>query len=218
MARPRNNEVHEQIEREARTLFLEKGYKNTSYADIAAACGLAKTNVQQHFPKKELFISDLYQDLLDELDTFLTEHKERTDNYFVNLYRIGQLLFGFLLGTEELRRFTFDLLSDRNLTDIMIDLEVAWATSYEVGFTKDELATFGDDIAMIMGGIYELIYRNLKVGVAMHPEDIQTRIMTMFAYTRGLSAEEAAKLFPRGLVSAEEFADANTYLQQKLFQ
>ena len=217
MPRPKNNEAHEQMIREARRLFREQGYIATSYADIAEACGVAKTNVQQHFPSKDRFITDLYRDLLDELDTFLSERGERTDNYFVNLYRIGQLLFSFLLGSEPMRRFTMDVISDRNLTEIMIDLEVDWATSYEVGFSKEELAAFQDDIAMIMGGIYELLYRKLRKEEPITPQEIQTRIMSQFAFLRGLSLEEIQSLFPADLVPEEEFDSASRYLEKKLF-
>ena len=42
MPRPKNNELHEQMIREARKLFAEKGYAATSYADIAEACFFEK--------------------------------------------------------------------------------------------------------------------------------------------------------------------------------
>ena len=217
MPRPKNNELHEQMIREARKLFAEKGYAATSYADIAEACGVAKTNVQQHFPSKDLFLSDLYEDMLDELDAFLDESGERTDNYYVNLYRIGQLLFGFLLGSDAMKQFTMDVISHRELTSTMIDLEVRWATSYEVGFSKEELRSFADDIAMIMGGIYELLYRKLRAGEELTPEEIQTRIMGQFAYLRGLPPEEIKALFPPDLIPPEEYEAASAHLQQKLF-
>lgn len=217
MPRPKNNLLHEQMTRAARRLFLEQGYAGTSYADIADACGVAKTNVQQHFPKKDLFIRDFFRDLLDESDAFFEARGERTDNYYVNLYRIGQVFFAFLLSSEEMVRFTTDVISHRELTEIMIDLEVDWATSYEVGFTKEELGTFADDIAMIMGGIYELLYRQLRRGGTLSPQEIQTRIMTLFAFTRGLSRAETEALFPKDLIPEEEFTEAIRHLHKKLF-
>ena len=217
MPRPKNKELHEQMTREARRLFMEKGYIATSYADIADACGVAKTNVQQHFPSKGRFIADLYRDLLDELDAYLAEQGQRTDSYFVNLYHIGQLLFTFLLDSEPMRRFTTEIISDRNLTEVMIDQEVEWATNYEVGFSKEELRRFEDDIAMIMGGIYELLYRKLRNNEVPSPQAIQSRIMTQFAFLRGMTVEEAQALFPADLVSEQEFDTVTQLLQQRLF-
>lgn len=217
MPRPKNNELHQQITLAARNLFYQNGYTATSYADIADACGLAKTNIQQHFPTKDRFITDFYRDLLDELDACLEKQGTRTDNYYVNLYLIGQYLFSFLLGSEPMKKFTMDIISHRELTEIMIDLEVEWATSYEVGFSKEELAAFRDDIAMIMGGIYELLYRKLKAGEELAPEDIQFRIMGQFAYLRGKSLEEIRGLFPSDLISDEQFSATNEYLSRALF-
>ena len=217
MPRPKNNELHEQMTREARRLFIEKGYVATSYADIAQACGVAKTNVQQHFPAKDRFITDFHRDLLDELDAYLADQDKRTNNYYVNLYHIGQLLFAFLLNSEAMRRFTMEIISDRNLTEIMIDQEVEWATNYEVGFSKEELSRFEDDIAMIMGGIYELLYRKLRNNEVPSPQAIQSRIMTQFAFLRGMTVEEAQALFPADLVSEQEFYTVTQLLQQRLF-
>ena len=155
--------------------------------------------------------------MLDELDAYLADQDKRTNNYYVNLYHIGQLLFAFLLNSEAMRRFTMEIISDRNLTEIMIDQEVEWATNYEVGFSKEELSRFEDDIAMIMGGIYELLYRKLRNNEVPSPQAIQSRIMTQFAFLRGMTVEEAQALFPADLVSEQEFYTVTQLLQQRLF-
>ena len=99
----------------------------------------------------------------------------------------------------------------------MIDQEVEWATNYEVGFSKEELSRFEDDIAMIMGGIYELLYRKLRNNEVPSPQAIQSRIMTQFAFLRGMTVEEAQALFPADLVSEQEFYTVTQLLQQRLF-
>ncbi|MEU1392291.1 MULTISPECIES: TetR family transcriptional regulator [unclassified Nonomuraea] len=48
-------------------LFLERGYDDVTIADVAAAAGVAKMTVTNHFPLKEDLILDRHEELVDGL-------------------------------------------------------------------------------------------------------------------------------------------------------
>lgn len=205
------------MEIEARRLFLEKGFAKTSYQDIADACGVQKTNVQKHFPHKDLFIDHFFQDLLDSSDEFFATRGELPDDYYQALYVVGQIHFAFLLSTPELRRLTLDIVSDRKLTEAMISLDVKWATAYLTGFSLEEQQEFADNVSVVMGGMYELLYRKMSTGTPLDPQSFQKLAMDLFTFIQGISRDEAADLFPPDLISAEEYAEAVQFLTKRVF-
>ena len=206
------------IETAARKLFLQKGYAATSYQDIAEACGLEKTNVQKHFAHKDVFIDCFFEDLLDCSDEFFADRSTLPDNYYQALYVVGQIHFAFLLSTPELERFTYDIVSDRKLTETMISLDVRWATQYLEGFSLEEQQTFADNVAVVMGGMYELLYRKLSSGEGVDPESFQQLAMRLFTFIQGIPEEDVATLFPPDLLTPDDFREAVTFLTKKIFQ
>ncbi len=206
-----------QYEQAARRLFLEKGYARTSIRDIAEACGVEKTNVQKHFPHKDLFIDHFFEDLLDSSDEFFAKRKMLPDDYYQALYYIGQIHFAFLLSSEELRRLTLDIVSDRKLTETMIQLDVRWATQYLEGFSLEEQQTFADNVAVVMGGMYELLYRKLSSGAGIDPESFQQLAMRLFTFVQGIPEEDVATLFPPDLLTPDDFRDAVAFLTKRIF-
>ena len=216
MAR-RTSPTAEKIETTARKLFLEKGYAATSYQDIAEACGLEKTNVQKHFAHKDEFIDHFFEDLLDCSDEFFAARGTLPDDYYQALYVVGQIHFAFLLSTPELERFTYDVVSDRKLTETMISLDVRWATQYLEGFSLEEQQTFADNVAVVMGGMYELLYRKLSAGTPIDPEEFQRLAMNLFVFIQGIPADRAGALFPPDLLTPADFSEAIRFLTDKLF-
>lgn len=201
----------------ARALFLEKGYAKTSYADIAKAAGTEKTNVQKHFPHKDLFLDHFFRDLLDHADRFFAEGGMLPDNYYQALYLIGQVHFAFLLSTPGLQQLTLDIVSDRKLTETMIEQDVRWATKYLSGFSLEEQQSFADNVAVVMGGMYELLYRRLSSGTPIEPGPFQKLAMNLFTFIQGISPEEAARLFPPDLLTAKDYEDAVSFLHKNMF-
>ncbi|WP_327586945.1 TetR/AcrR family transcriptional regulator [Nonomuraea sp. NBC_00507] len=51
----------------ATRLFVERGYDDVTIADVAAAAGVAKMTVTNHFPLKEDLVLDLHEDLVNRL-------------------------------------------------------------------------------------------------------------------------------------------------------
>lgn len=59
----------------AAALFRERGYANTSMADISAACGLTKAGVYHHFPGKEAILDAVLASLERDFLEPLTERR-----------------------------------------------------------------------------------------------------------------------------------------------
>lgn len=179
MGRKPDFEKKLQIEKTARRLFVKKGFAGTSYQQIADAMGTEKSNIQRHFPKKEIFVDHLFQDLLDAAAKFYDPVEE---NYFRSLYQIGVIYFAFLLSPQ-MRQFTTDVLSERALTEVIIQKDMQWAAEYLSGFELEEQPGFRDDVALVMGGVYELVYQHLVGGVETDPRDLMSRAIELFAFT-----------------------------------
>lgn len=210
MARPRNVERKQQIEQQARILFRQKGYKKTSYTDIAEACGLEKTNIQIHFPRKELFIYHFMEDILNASDEYFASANLKTDNFLGNFYLVGQVFYAFLLSEPGLQTLTRDILSDRKLTEGLIQTELNWADAYIRNYSSK---SYTDDIAFVMGGVYELLYRHLTAGEVPDPKDIQYKTMNVFMMLEGMDEDRSL------LDSAPsiDYAESNAFLMKKLY-
>lgn len=210
MPRPQNTERKQKIEQQARILFRKKGYRKTSYADIAAACGLEKTNIQIHFPHKELFVQSFMEDLLNACDDYFAQSGLKTDNFILNFYLVGQVFYAFLLSEPGFRAMTRDILSDRKLTEQLIQTELNWADEY-IRHYSDQ--SYTDDIAFVMGGIYELMYRQLVRGDVPDPKTIQYKTMTVFMMLEGID--------DKGLLDKNApsiaYEESNAYLLKKLY-
>jgi len=217
MPRPQNTERKQEIEQQARSLFRIKGYRATSYSDIAAACGLEKTHVQIHFAKKDLFITHLLSDLLDAADEYFEQSGAMSDDYMVNLYLVGQIYHAFLLQDEGMRLLTLDILSERKLTELMIQADLDWADRYISEFPHGDEQKILRDITLVMGGVYELVYRSLAAGESVSPKEIQFRTISTFMLLQGIPLEKASALLSDDAVPDIDFTEAVAYLNNKLF-
>lgn len=64
MGRPKNEKLKAKIAKVAREQFRELGYDGTPYSSIAKTCGISRSLVQYHFPKKQLLAIDFMEDML----------------------------------------------------------------------------------------------------------------------------------------------------------
>ncbi len=214
MAQIADVSTKEHICNAAYRLFLQRGYNATSFADIAEFAGVSKSLVQKHFGKKEAFIYAFLSDLLNYTDEYLSAHNLKTDNYWVNLYRIGVLHYEFLLRDEGRRKLMVDLMSDRRLTDTMIDLDIAWAFDYLHGFSEEQSEELRESILVTMAGVYELIYRSLVNEVPLDFDNLQHRAVALTMFLQGIPQQEAEKLLSTGQLSAIESDEALAYLDK----
>ncbi len=200
-----------QIEQTARKLFRQKGFAGTSYQQIAEEMGIEKTNVQRHFPKKEIFVEHFFQDLLDAIAQYYKVKDRVETEYFRSLYQIGTIYFSFLL-LPDMQKFTTDVLSDRKLTEVMIQKDMQWAAAYLSAFSLKEPSDFQSDVALVMGGIYELLYQHLQGNVTTDPQALMTQAILLFAYTLQAPAPDLTELS----VSQSFIDKAMTYLERQL--
>lgn len=56
----------------ATRLFLDRGFERVTIADVAAAAGVAKMTVTNHFPRKEDLVLDIHEDLVTSLAAAVT--------------------------------------------------------------------------------------------------------------------------------------------------
>ncbi|MFE4974292.1 TetR/AcrR family transcriptional regulator [Kitasatospora sp. NPDC056651] len=59
--------TREAISHAATRLFIERGFDRTTIAEVAAAAGVAKMTVTNHFPRKEDLFFDLHEELAGRL-------------------------------------------------------------------------------------------------------------------------------------------------------
>ena len=112
-------------------LLMEKGYAKTSYTDIAKACQLTRPLVQYYFPKKEMFMQEFIERLIELCNTYLRQHKLNTGYCFVDFYLTGTMYFTFLLENEGIIPLTKDLFSTSAATEAISSVMAQWVDSRE---------------------------------------------------------------------------------------
>ncbi|MEU1285188.1 TetR/AcrR family transcriptional regulator [Kitasatospora sp. NPDC005856] len=65
--------TREAISHAATRLFIERGFDRTTIAEVAAAAGVAKMTVTNHFPRKEDLFFDLHEELVLRLAAAVAE-------------------------------------------------------------------------------------------------------------------------------------------------
>lgn len=150
------------IKQAAHQQFLSVGYNATTYQSIADACGLARTNIQYHFPNKTALALSFIEDLLISVRDSLEISPLVTTDRMENMFLIGQVFFAYLLDGENHRKFALDLVSSRALTGEILSLDYSWGLTY-LGLDLDSLdPSMNEDIIFSMGGFYELLYHSLN--------------------------------------------------------
>ncbi|MGI6590113.1 MAG: TetR/AcrR family transcriptional regulator [Eggerthellaceae bacterium] len=189
MGRPRNYKLKERIAKAACALFREQGYDDTSYADIAQACGIRKNLVQYHYPRKELFAIAFMERVLAEAQAALGYSNEDLRDDFGAIYRVGVCYFEYLLREGGYRTFLQDVIRNRDLTERILAFNIQWALE-----RSNVDASHGDpegdmvrSVVASMGGFYELLYYCLKNGYAFDVVAGLSVVMRTFVSSLGVS-------------------------------
>lgn len=99
-------DVQEQILLAALALFTEKGYFNTSLADIKERAGLKSTSsIYQHFKTKQLIAHSLYEQIQDSLSVSIDEIRRRNKAPAAQLRELVDLLFTLTDEAPEIMTF-----------------------------------------------------------------------------------------------------------------
>ena len=95
------------------SLFVEKGFNDTSISDIAKAAGIQKGLVQYYFPKKEnfahLFIEQTMQYILESINSTDIKFKNEIERF----YLIGYFESYYLSIHDSMKNLRVDVLVSR---------------------------------------------------------------------------------------------------------
>lgn len=99
-------------------LFAEKGFFNTSLADIKDAADIKNTNgIYQHFKNKQAIASDLYGNILDSLSISIDDIRRRNRKPSEQLRETVNLLFRLAEDAPDVMRFLLVLKVNEFLPD-----------------------------------------------------------------------------------------------------
>ena len=71
MAKPRNDELRDQIVTQATAMFLQNGYDNVKLKDIAQRCDITASLLQYYFPKRSDMVVQYFFDVIERVNVFI---------------------------------------------------------------------------------------------------------------------------------------------------
>ncbi|GDX85501.1 TetR family transcriptional regulator [Methylococcaceae bacterium] len=106
----KNDETQTEILRTALSLFVRKGYLNTSLSDIAQAANLSQTQeIYLYFSSKQELATEVYNTVLDSLSVSIDEIRRRNKKAAEQLHSLVDLLFKLTEEAPEALRFLFEI-------------------------------------------------------------------------------------------------------------
>ena len=191
MAKPRNLEERNRIEKIAFRILTDKGVSETSFADIAQKANVTRSLVQHYFPKKDIFIADFINRCLTEISTLVEESDfiDSTDP-IERLYAVGYIQFEFLLYNRQMENLKQDILRTRDNTMLIVDDVIMWAMDYledEDDALKDRVA---EAIRYSMGGAFEHIYACLEKSWPVDGHEVSTMVIRLMNAALDLPKQE----------------------------
>lgn len=107
---PKNPATQDEILRAALSLFVRKGYFNTSLTEIAFAANLSQTQeIFLYFDSKQQLATELYNNVLDTLSVSIDEIRRRNKKASEQLHSLVDLLFKLTDEAPEALRFLFEI-------------------------------------------------------------------------------------------------------------
>lgn len=102
---PKEEDPSWRILKAALALFTEKGYFNTSIAEIREAAGVSTGTIYHHFKTKEAIAKALLATILKSLEESLEEIWNHTPSVLDRLRKVTELLFSLAEETPQVLRF-----------------------------------------------------------------------------------------------------------------
>ena len=209
---PENGDL---ITKAAFELLMEKGYADTSYADIAKRSGKTRSLVQYYYPKKEALLSEFMLRSLELSGDYMEEHALGTDSCFIDFAVMGHMHFHFLLANEDLRPLALDITSQRPASQAVIEVMHRWGCEYEELKDLPRQTTL-DAYLLSLGGAYELTSQHLRAETPIDIPDLLKRTITTFMFQLGFPTEDFEAEFETHLLSDEVIDDANEYILEHI--
>jgi AcrR family transcriptional regulator len=106
----KNDETQNEILRAALSLFVQKGYFNTSLTEIAHVAQLSQTQeIYLYFDGKQQLATELYNSVVDSLSVSIDEIRRRNKKAAEQLHSLVDLLFKLTDEAPEALRFLFEV-------------------------------------------------------------------------------------------------------------
>jgi TetR/AcrR family transcriptional regulator, repressor of fatR-cypB operon len=103
--KPEKAELQDDILKAALRLFTEKGYFNTSVADINQETGISTGSIYHHFHNKEAIAKALYHDLIDRLNHSIDEIRRTHKTTIERARAVVDLMFTLTEQAPEVMQF-----------------------------------------------------------------------------------------------------------------
>jgi len=159
----RGSETVDAILKAARTVLIEEGASAFTIRRIAAECGMKVGNVSYHFPRKEMLIQILLDELLEHYDKLLEDRVRQPD----------------LTAEERLRLIIVICLDDiagKRTTRLFTEL---WALANQNEFVADRVRAFYQ-------GVHDFIGEYVAaLNPALSPDDVHTVALYISASMEG---------------------------------
>lgn len=159
----RGSETVDAILKAALNILIDEGAEGFTIRRIAARCGMKVGNVSYHFPRKEMLIQVLLDDLVDHYGRLLDERVRQPG----------------LSAEEQLRRliiFCLDDIRTRQTTHLFTEL---WALANHDAVVADRVRAFYERVHGVIGGYVA------AMNPALPPEDVKTVALYISATMEG---------------------------------
>lgn len=188
MPKRHNEAVERSILAAAWDLFMEKGYRDTSYTDLSDRSGVSRSLVQYYFPKKDLLAIACGKAVVIASHLVARSELHQTINQVGSAYATGQVLLAALFIHQGARKFLLDALRDRDITQQLIlqNYQLAHRT---FSVDQDVAPAIPDDVMMMAGGLGELAYSYLVRGETPEIASVLKPSVFLQAYAFGLIGE-----------------------------
>ncbi|MFY9349167.1 MAG: TetR/AcrR family transcriptional regulator [Sphingobium sp.] len=159
----RGSETVDAILKAALDILIDEGAEGFTIRRIAARCGMKVGNVSYHFPRKEMLIQVLLDDLIHHYGRLLDAMVRKPG----------------LAAEEQLRRFIIFCLDDirtRQTTHLFTEL---WALANHDAVVADRVRAFYERVHGVIGGYVA------EMNPALPPEDVRTVALYISASMEG---------------------------------
>lgn len=201
------------IVKQAKKLFAERGYAETRMTDIADAVGITKGLLYWYFDSKEALIAEILVDLRERLRAVQRLAFSEIDDPLGQLYVGTVASVHYILKHYRLYSWapsvgqdpTLDKVSVQSGSVHALDAAAAIAEGQRLGLIRDDDRP--EELALAGAGLVDrlclLAYRKMLAGGASHAADLSARyLINSLAATK----EIAADIFDRYSEAAESAA------------
>lgn len=103
----------------SKQLFYDKGYLNTTYADIASAVGTTLGGITYHFSVKAQFAGEIFSDYINKMYTRLGLSEIRGESWLFLHFVTTYNYFSTIFNDKNTSRFYYEIMNSRQVKSNM---------------------------------------------------------------------------------------------------